>query len=445
MATIAEQLTQLQNDKQVLVDNLVAKGVDASNDETFTTLVPKINDIPSGGGVVSKEIKDINFFDYEGTCLYSYTMEEFANVTELPALPEHEGLICEGWNWTLEDLKNENAPMDVGALYITDDGATRIYFELGDLRLNPYFGLGINGTVEIDWGDGSPVEYASGTSSALKKIPHTYPKAGKYMISFKVVSGEVTLNGFDANYAGCSFLTFSSGTSAHAGDAIYYYSIYKVELGSGLKANRYIFKNCYNLESVTMPAYFSISTSYYTFYNTKKLKFVTFNKSTTGVHTYSFSGSGIEYISLPNTVTFFSTQAFKNAENIQRICMPKSVTTLGQYSFQYSNLLEVVVPEKVTAIPGNCFSYLRRCTKVTCLGDIATISSQAFYISYGVMLYDFSNCTAVPTLSNKDAFSNIDGKCKIVVPDELYEDWKVADIWTNYANKITKHSEYYGG
>lgn len=43
MATIAEYFTQLQTDKQNLVNNLVAKGVEATNDETFTSLVPKVN------------------------------------------------------------------------------------------------------------------------------------------------------------------------------------------------------------------------------------------------------------------------------------------------------------------------------------------------------------------------------------------------------------------
>lgn len=54
MATIAEQLTQLQNDKQTLVNNLVAKGVEATSEETFTTLVPKVNDIQTGGGDISE-------------------------------------------------------------------------------------------------------------------------------------------------------------------------------------------------------------------------------------------------------------------------------------------------------------------------------------------------------------------------------------------------------
>ena len=44
MATSADYINQLKADKQTLVNNLVAKGVTATNDETFTTLVPKVAD-----------------------------------------------------------------------------------------------------------------------------------------------------------------------------------------------------------------------------------------------------------------------------------------------------------------------------------------------------------------------------------------------------------------
>lgn len=52
----SEYLQQLQTDKQNLVNNLVTKGVNATNDETFTSLVPKILDISSG---------DEKYFDFE--------------------------------------------------------------------------------------------------------------------------------------------------------------------------------------------------------------------------------------------------------------------------------------------------------------------------------------------------------------------------------------------
>lgn len=51
MPTIAEQLTQLQQDREDLVDNLETQGIDdLTGDETFTELVPRVLDIEGGGG-----------------------------------------------------------------------------------------------------------------------------------------------------------------------------------------------------------------------------------------------------------------------------------------------------------------------------------------------------------------------------------------------------------
>lgn len=69
MATTAEYLTQLQTDKSTLVTNLVAKGVDATNDETFTSLVPKVANIQ--GGV------DIN--DYFNPTIAAATNTQYTN------------------------------------------------------------------------------------------------------------------------------------------------------------------------------------------------------------------------------------------------------------------------------------------------------------------------------------------------------------------------------
>lgn len=61
MPTVAQQLQQLQNDKQTLVTKLTEKGVTASNDETFTTLCPKVGDIQSGTNI---EINDCSYLFY---------------------------------------------------------------------------------------------------------------------------------------------------------------------------------------------------------------------------------------------------------------------------------------------------------------------------------------------------------------------------------------------
>lgn len=50
MPTTADYLTQLERDRDNLADNLVTMGVEASQSETFTSLVPKVLDISGGGG-----------------------------------------------------------------------------------------------------------------------------------------------------------------------------------------------------------------------------------------------------------------------------------------------------------------------------------------------------------------------------------------------------------
>ena len=49
---------------------------------------------------------DVEFIDYDGDVVDSYTAAEFAELTALPPNPTHEGLIAQGWNWSLADAKS---------------------------------------------------------------------------------------------------------------------------------------------------------------------------------------------------------------------------------------------------------------------------------------------------------------------------------------------------
>lgn len=71
MATIAQQLTELVNQKNALAANLTTKGVTASSSETLNTLVPKVLDIQTGGTsklpqVVDRSVTTITADDLAG-------------------------------------------------------------------------------------------------------------------------------------------------------------------------------------------------------------------------------------------------------------------------------------------------------------------------------------------------------------------------------------------
>ena len=79
----------------------------------------EIESITGGGGSpVADPDKDVRFIDYDGTVVYSYTLAELQGLEQLPIPPVHEGLVSQGWNWTLQGLKQQNSMMKTINMHI---------------------------------------------------------------------------------------------------------------------------------------------------------------------------------------------------------------------------------------------------------------------------------------------------------------------------------------
>lgn len=63
---VSNYLSALQNQRADLADNITEKGVDASESEKFNTLVPKVLDIPSGGGGDSPVVEPYAILEAQG-------------------------------------------------------------------------------------------------------------------------------------------------------------------------------------------------------------------------------------------------------------------------------------------------------------------------------------------------------------------------------------------
>ena len=145
-------------------------------------------DVAGGGGTAMVNGPAITFIDYDGTVVTKWAIADLADKTELPAPPSHDGLTFQGWNWTLADIKALTQEMVVGPMYITDDGKTRLYVHLEDGRTSPMLGCCPDGTVTVDWGDGTTPDTLTGTSTVtVKWTPtHAYATAGDYVITLQV-------------------------------------------------------------------------------------------------------------------------------------------------------------------------------------------------------------------------------------------------------------------
>ena len=439
----------------------------------------------------------LNLYDYDGTLIASYESGEISSLTSLPDAPSHKGLIFQGWNYSLEDAKAyvmEYGKLDIGATYITDDGKTRLYISIVGERATTvplYFNQTVSNGVTIEWGDGIS-STISGTGNV--NTSHTYSSTGDYVISLSVTSGTLSLGGIalycvmggsddiysnmltsvnigsvttigDSAFYGCNSLTNVTipNSVTTIGDSAFYFchSLTNVTIPNSVTSiSRYTFYGCGSLTNVTIPN--SVTTiGYSAFYDCGSLTNVTIPNSVTTIGDIAFYFChSLTNVTIPNSVTTIGRNAFTYCNSLTNVTIPNSVTTIDNSAFAYCNsLTNVTIPNSVTMIGANIFSYCnsltnvtipnsatsisrytfygcRSLTNVTIPNSVTTIDDSAFRNCTGIQLYDFSQHTSVPTLSNTNAFEGINANCAIKVPALLYGEWIAATNWSTYASYI---------
>lgn len=402
----------------------------------------EIKSIQSGGALPPAKPNDVVFYDYDGTIKYSYSWAEVQSLTELPPTPEHSGLTCEGWNYTLADIKNQECQAaDVAATYITNDGATRLHvFVVYDGSVTIRLKTTSINSCAIDWGDGSAVEPVRGAGNI--EISHSY-KSGGYIISIRMLTSGVTL-GHDTN----TTPVFSSDCAA----------IYKVNMGN-IAMNWYAFYNMKQLTIISLPREAAVPAGGL---NSTGVKFITasnklasnglqgcsltafsiMGNTTTALYNGNlavgngsrilipmniktlgyncFSGSQVKYAYMSNSVEIVNNECFSNCDKMTKVHLSENLSVLSQYLFYNCKMLQkIYIPPKVT-----------------------TINASAFQNCSALQLCDFRNHTSVPTLANSNAFSGIPDTCKIVVPYELFRAWVTSTNWSSLSEKIIDSNRY---
>jgi hypothetical protein len=410
---MAEYLTNT-TDLTAVADAIRAKGGTSDPLVYPDGFVTAIGNIQTGGSPTPGAPGDITFYDYDGTIVTSWTLAELATKTALPDYPSHNGLICQGWNWSLADLKTTNRKMNVGAMYITDDGKTRIYIRLEEGRTSPMLGICPNGTVTVDWGDGTTPDTLTGTSTTtVKWTPnHVYAAPGEYVIKL-TVDGAMGFYGQSSSNDGSAILRYSSSTDNR--NYVYQNSVQKIEIGNGVTSiGQYAFYTCYSLASITMPD----------------------GVKSIGQRSFSVCNS-LASITMPDGVTSIGQYAFTTCHSLASITMPNSVKSIEQHAFHPCNsLASITMPDGVTSIEQSAFAYCYSLASITMPDGVTSIGRQSFVSCYCVAFYDFTAYTTVPTLAHTNAFTNIPADCQIRVPAKLVDEWKAATNWSTYASHI---------
>lgn len=327
-------------------------------------------------------IKDINFFDYDGRLLYSYTKAEWANVTQLPPLPQHDGLTAQNWTRTKDlidgDVLYYHEPIVVGCYYNTVSGKTELDINLSQWK-TPYVHLCPNGTVTIDWGDGSAEETLTGTSLTTgKSLSHTYANSGKYTIKIGLTSGSTcALGGNGGSTSAKPVISGSSGGNPFTMSRVYTTTLEHARIASGFSLSAYAFAICTSMTYYTCASDVTIGGNF-AFNECQSLRLSTLGGSKTNTFKTctslfaicgrpNFAGSSfdgcnaLKYINnthASSSITDVGSGAFSGARSLTSITLPSSITTIGDNAFASTKSLNrvYIYAESVPTLSSNSFS-----------------------------------------------------------------------------------------
>lgn len=469
MGTIADKLAYLNNTKAAIRSALNSKGAQAGEELPFRDYAGLIQGLGAGGSVGPS---DVNFLDFDGSLVAAYSLEELAQLSSIPTAPQHDGLISHGWNRTLEQLKSAGRPADVGAVYTTNDGATRLLLEIQGSRRNVNLALmqsQANG-VAIDWGDGSPSETMSGTGAIYPS--HEYDGGGSYTVSLLPASTCDLVLG-DNSSSNCvmgSILEASSselavlrgvrlGQRIVIGEYAFAYccGLRDISMPMGLAAlGDFSFTNCVALHGIVLPASLE-QIGEYAFLNCFGLRDVAFNSCNIGRGAFTACCS-LRSACLPEGMTEVYDEAFAECDALNRISLPASMNSLGITSF-YScrGLTELTLPDTITeidvsaftlcsalhtldlgsgllSIGSDAFSSCNALTEVTIPASVTSIGSDAFGYCFGLAACRMLSET--PPAIEGDIFSEAPDDFVILVPASSVEAYKAAEGWSDYAGRI---------
>lgn len=120
---------------------------------------------------------------------------------------------------------------------------------------------------------------------------------------------------------------------------------------------------------------------------------------------------------------------------LQTLKLPQGVTGIGDKSFtDFKALKSVVLPDGLTSIESYAFLYCSALTSITLPASLTSIGFRAF--RYCTSLKTVTCLAATPPGLGTEDFANCDALTAIQVPAASVDDYKAAQYWNYYADKI---------
>ena len=347
------------------------------------------------------ELKDVNFIDYDGTLLYSYTKTEAQALTTLPDNPSHTRLTAQGWNWNLAEIKAQltadpNCSVIVGQMYTTVSGATEIDIILDNPNyLSPC--LRIYGRMEmvVDWGDNTTTDTVTSSIAQVIQTEHSYANTGSYTIKLTVNSGYIMMYN---NESGTGSV-FRMGTTKNTQNSfIYTDAIQKIYLGNNTRIGTNGFNGCHTIKYITLP------------------------NTVPSLGSSSFRDCySLKTLIIPNSISEIPNDVFSHCLSIKTISLPHTITTMNlSYPFSYCEQLQYVTfSTLITNVSGNgyTFQYCQQLSYIPSFlfNGLTTLGNSIFYYTHIKSFVIPSSITQI----NSESFNHCHYLKSLTIPNTV--------------------------
>ena len=335
MPTTSDYLSNLVNQRNALAENLLLMGVEASSEEKFDTLVPKVLDIQTSSEDTGPKIYPL---DTNG-------------------LPTGDVTISEGITRIGSNDIGNYGPFEKNA-NVTSVKLPESMTEIGDYAFSECTKL-----ASVIFPENCNITRIASYAfkrTGLKEmlIPDSITEIGNYAFY----------------YSGLNTVNFGNANVSLETSAFYYNYLNSINFGTGNVTinGSNTFSYCTSLLSVSIPANvkFSMNGSGVFSYGTK-LESVIFDENhTTEFIPASFVNGckALKTFVFPSAVKTIRQNAF-NGSGIENLDIPDSVTTVEQGAFSYmSSLVSVSLPSSITSIsyyPGSNNDAFQRSSAIT--------------------------------------------------------------------------------
>ena len=216
-------------------------------------------------------------------------------------------------------------------------------------------------------------------------------------------------------------------------------SITSLVIKEGITATRtYLFENCKNLKSISLPASFEDIGSY-SFHNCTSLTEVTIPAGVYEIGTGAFAGcSKLKKVNLECNLWKIGSAVFQNCSSLTTINIPDQVSLIDYWAFEgCTSLTKITLPSTVYTIEDGSFKDCTSLTTINIPEGVSNISDEVFYGCTG--LTSVTLPSTVIRIGN-NAFENCTNLESITIPAGI------ENIWVAAFNGCSSLADvYYGG